>query len=210
MNSCIEQYDARDYTEELVWSDSKTGKVYKDILYNQKEIWNYTCTTHAACWVFSDITGLKLSKYIIEKIWTMQLKTWAVSNKGDTFINAIRQACKMFNKLFDTTTTFYKKRLLEEHIKSIIDSWSSVMTWYKWKLRADAEDNGVIDNNDHSWNNWHCIRIIKYYYNAKWQFCIKYADNYDWVYDYNIITVEDFNNNKDFFWYWYYLKIENK
>ncbi len=205
MYSAINKTDFRDYTLKLGNSENLVWKCFKDIIYNQKEVSNYSCTTHAACGVFSDVTGLKLSEKTRNAIWKKQLDTGADSNIWDTFQNWMKQTIKVLNTIFDEEYKYYREKLTEESIKSIIDFWSSIMTGYQWKLRADSQDNWIIDINDHEGNGGHCIRIVKYFYENN-IFCIKYVDNYQGFYTFNVITYKDFMKNKDFFEYGYFIK----
>lgn len=215
LNSTIEHYDDRDY---ILWWDSlkpispqiKEGRMryLTTHQYNQNLIDRYSCTTHASVWVISDFLWQKLSQDFIKKVLERQKKTWFRSWIWDKFSNWIKQAIKEHNANPDIENwlEYFRVKLTEENIKSVISGvWSSIVAWYKGSLRADAEDNGIIDNIDNRDGYWHCIRIVKWFYEDN-KFKIKYIDNYYWVVKHNIITVDDFLANKDFFKYWYFVK----
>lgn len=216
INSAILKIDDRDY---ILWSDEMPtvdpklregrSRYLTSHQYNQKEIDPYSCTTHGAVWTLSDFLWQRLSKDFIQRVFNRQLETWFIKWVWDYFYNWIKQACKELNSSRDIENwvEYFQVELTEENIKSVITwIWSSIVAGYKWALRADAEDNGKIDNPDNKNGGGHCVRIAKWFYNEKDQFCIKYIDNYYWVNKYNIITIEDFMKNKDFFKYGYYIK----
>lgn len=223
IRSAIEWYDKRDYKEEIAWSDKLEGKCFSNIIYNQKFVDPYSCTGQASCWAISDITWLKqevidkaaanwtiLPLSFRKRVWENQLKTWAVEWVGDTVLNWVKQAVKLFNEEnpeLSYKLAYYRISNIQDVNKliEILEGWSSVITWYDGYLRGDAEDNWVIDNSSNKKGLWHCIRIVKAWKKDDiWN--IKYCDNYSWVFRYNIITVNDFINNKNFFKGGYYLK----
>lgn len=215
MYSCIEQYDDRDYVEEFAWSNEWElyWKCFSNYKYNQKLVDPFSCTGQASNWAISDAINSVLPLSFRKETWERQKQTWAVEWFWDTVLNWVKQAVKQFNEEnpeLPFTLEFYRIKDIKNvyHLAFILNNHSSVVTWYKWNLRPDAEDNWVIDNIDNSGDNWHCIRIVKVW--DKQSPKIKYCDNYEWVVKYNVIEVKDFLNNKDFFTGWYYIKKINK
>jgi len=226
MYSAIEKYDDRDYVEKVWKTESKTAKCFSNIIYNQKLVDNYSCTGQAASWVISDATGLKQA--VIDKIamngtilplsfrrevWENQLKTWAVEGFGDSVLNWIKQAVKLFNSN-TPELNYYLEYFRIANIKDfnmLVNalSHSSVITGFKGSLYKDSQDNGIIDVDDNAGNNGHCIRIVKVWLNDEDETMIKYCDNYAGVNKMNVITV-NLTKNKDFFSGGYYLKKVNK
>lgn len=215
-NSAILEIDSRDFilgSDKLETIDPEIrewrSRYIIDHQYNQKLVDDYSCTTHASVWVLSDFLWQKLTINFIEKVFNRQKDTTFVPWVWDYFSNWIKQACKEWNASsnIENWIEYFRIELTEEKIKSIITGvWSSIVAWYTWSLRADAEDNGYIDNPDNKDWGGHCIRIWKWFYNDKNEFCIKYIDNYKGVVKYNIITIEEFNKNKDFYPYGYYIQ----
>ncbi len=214
MYSAIEQYDDRDFTEEIVWKEmTYTAKTFSNIKYNQKLVDKYSCTWQAACGVISDVTGYALPLSFRKEVWNKQLESGAVEWKWDYISNWMKQAVKLFNeenpelpytlKYYRITNIKNSKQLLA------ILNHSSIQTGYTGALKADAQDNWIIDNNDNV--DWfgHAIRIVKATLEDN-KLEIKYCDNYEGVNEYMIITIPDFKNNKDFFKWGYYIKKINK
>lgn len=210
MYSAIEKYDDRDFIEEFAWSNEVNWKCFSNIKYNQKLINNYSCTGQASAWCISDIINWPLPLSFRKSIWERQLKTWAIKGYWDTVLNWVKQAVKQFNEdnpELPYSLAYYRIRNIKNttHLAYILNEYSSVITWFKGKLYEDSQDNWVIDNTDNPDGTGHCIRIVKVWEENKTAL-IKYCDNYEWVNKYNVITVKDFLNNKDFFSGWYYLK----
>lgn len=208
-----EWVDIRDHIEEFIWNSEEDFKLevkfFSNIKYNQKLVDRYSCTSAAAIWVISDVTWFALPKSFREQVWENQLKTWAKKGFWDTIQNWMKQSVKLFNKEFPELPYFLEYKRLDDvrDVKKIFDvlKVSSISTWYRWSLRKDAEDNWVIDNPDNKDWAGHCIRIVKAW--LEWtELCIKYVDNYEWENKYNVITVPDFKNNKDFYKGGYYLR----
>ena len=205
--AAIEKYDNRDWEEELLWNETK------NIIYNQKLVDPYSCTWAGAEWTISDVTGYALPLSFRKKVWENQLKTGAKEWFGDTIQNWVKQAVNLFNEEFPELPyklTYYRISNIKNQIKLLRTlKISSIVTWYSWNLRGDAEDNGVIDNIDNVDGSGHCIRIVKAWY--EWKILkIKYCDNYEGVNKYNVIEVSNFLSNKDFFTWGYYIKKEPK
>lgn len=199
-------YEDRDWQEELSGSSSLYWKAFNGIIYNQKLVDRYSCTGQAACGVISDVTGAPLPLSFRKQVWENQIKTGAVNWRWDYAKNGIKQAVKLFNEEFPELPYklgYYRIDNIRDYNKvaQILNWGSSILTGYKWSLYSDAQDNGVIDNNDNP--NWggHIIRIVKIDGDE-----IKYVDNYEWVNKYNVITVKDLKNNRDFFRWGYYIK----
>lgn len=216
--SAIDKVDSRDYTKTLNKSTNSSWKVFKDIIYNQKEVSAYSCTTHWFFGMVSDITGLSFTKEVRLSAWNLQKKTGAVENEWDTFQNAIKQWTKVLQTIFWNKFYYYRAKLTEDNIKSIIDNEkSSIMTGNRGWLWKDARDDGIINESvvHKEWGG-HCVRIIKYFY-EDWKFKIKYCDNYlQWTEEinwkiqdtnHNIVTVPFDEYKKKFFEYGYFLEI---
>lgn len=215
MYSAIEKYDKRDYIEEFwgidtsqyEWEENAVA-TFSNIKYNQNLVDDYSCTWQAGCWVISDVTKYAVSLTNRQSVWNKQLLTWAKEWYWDSILNWVKQAVKDFNKdnpeLPFTLEYFRIENIKSDALFEVLKQ-SSIITGYRGRLRSDAEDNWIIDNPDHDWENGHSIRLIKAWL-ENWKKKIKYCENYEWVYVYNIITVPDFDNNKDFFKWWYYIK----
>lgn len=213
--------DERDYTETL-WTDKwlKENRVRKIYKYNQKEVWDNSCTSSAWVWCISDFLWIEFNLDFRKEARENQDTNW----KWDYFWNWLRHAIKLYNSKVETDTSnkyikdrnqeleYFRTVLTEENIKSIIDSGSSIVWWYRWSYYKDAQEDWDIDWESIKNGWWHCIRIVKYFYNDKWEFSIKYCDNYwdNWdnnqTHKYNIITVDNFLENNSFYDYWYYVK----
>lgn len=216
MYSAIEKYDDRDYIEEFTWSSEWElfWKNFSNYKYNQKFVDPYSCTGQAADGCISDVINWPLPLSFRKDTWARQLKTWAIEWFWDTIQNWVKQSVKQFNEEYPELPfrlEYYRiKNIKNIHqLAYILNNFSSVITWYKGSLYSDAQDNGIIDNIDNPDGNGHCIRIVKIWEENKIPM-IKYCDNYEGVNIYNIITVKDFLNNKDFFTGWYYIKKVNK
>lgn len=210
MNSAIEKYDSRDYIEEIAGKEmTYTAKTFSNIKYNQLLVDKYSCTGQAACGVISDVTGYALPLSFRQKVWERQIETWAVEWRGDYLQNWMKQAVKLFNEEnpeLPYTLKYYRISDLKNSKQLLaILNHSSIQTGYTGALKADAQDNWIIDNNDNKDWYGHSIRFVKATLeNNKLE--IKYCDNYEGVNEYMIITVPDFKNNKDFFKWGYYIK----
>ena len=214
MNSAIEKYDDRDYMEMIVWNNDKftweenAAKTFSNIKYNQKLVDRYSCTWQAACGVISDVTWFALPLSFRKKVWENQLKTWAREKFGDSIINWVKQAVKLFNienPELPYTLEYYRIRGIKKISMLHILNGSSILTWYKGSLLRDAQDNWIIDNIDNPDGWGHSIRIVKGWIEGN-DIKMKYCDNYEGVHKYNIIRVNEFNKNKDFFTGGYYIK----
>lgn len=213
--SAIEKYDKRDYIEELSGEDvsfylgeQNAVWCFSNIKYNQKLVDKYSCTWQAACGVISDVTWFALPLDFRKDVWAAQLLTTAKPWVWDYLQNWIKQAVKLFNEQFPELPyklEYYRvDDVRSDKILKIL-STSSILTWYKWSLYSDAQDNWIIDNNDNKNWSWHAIRIVKAW--KEWfNICVKYVDNYEWLNKFNVIEVPDLTNNKDFFKWGYYLK----
>ena len=212
MYSAIEKYDDRDYQEEFAWSTDWEiyWKCFSNIKYNQKLVDDFSCTWQASDWTISDVINWPLPLSFRKDTWARQLKTWAKEWFWDGVWNWVKQAVKQFNEE-NPELPYFLEYFRISNIKNahqvayILNKYSSIVTWYKWALYSDAQDNGIIDNIDNPDGNGHCIRIVKIWEESN-VVKIKYCDNYEWVNKFNIITVDDFLNNKDFFSWGYYLK----
>ena len=197
-------------------------KCFSNIKYNQKLVNNYSCTGQAACWVISDATGLRqdvldptahnwtfLPLSFRKKVWERQLETGATEGFGDSLKNWMVQAIKLFNEEFpELPYTFKIVRIRDlknvDVLKAVLKE-SSIHTGYTWKLLGDAQDNWVIDEpNNVDWGG-HSIRIVKIFTEKDNSVTIKYCDNYEGAHKFNIITVPNFEDNKDFFSGGYYI-----
>ena len=213
MYSAIEKYDDRDFTEEIAGKElTLTAKTFSNIKYNQKLVDNYSCTGQAACWVISDVTNYALPLSFRKKVWERQLETWATS-KGDYLQNWMKQAVKLFNEEnpeLPYTLKYYRIDVLK-NVKDLMSvlGHSSIQTGYGGSLKEDAQDNWIIDNNDHKDWYGHAIRIIKAWYEDE-TLSIKYCDNYEGVNKYTVITIPDFTNSTKWFTWGYYIKKVNK
>lgn len=211
MYSAIEKYDRRDFEEEIVWNNSKKkeSKTFSNIKYNQKLVDDYSCTWAAAIGVISDVTGYALPLSFREQVWENQLNTWAKEGFGDTIQNGMKQAVKLFNEEFKElpySLKYYRISNIKDIIKLLrVLKISSIQTWYTWNLRADAEDNWIIDNTNNPNGSGHCIRIVKAWYDGQ-TLKVKYCDNYEGINKYNVIQIDDFLANSNFFSGGYYIK----
>lgn len=213
--SAIEKYDHRDFqdNEFLAWKlwDKDVYKCFSNIKYNQKEVDNYSCTGQASCGVISDVTNIILPLSFREKVWKKQLETGAVPWVWDYFQNWMKQAVKLFNeeywKHLDYELEYIKFKITTHNIMKVLDSWSSFFFWIKAQWFNDSQDNWIIDNPDNK--DWwgHAIRWVKY---TKSIDELKYCDNYEWVNEYNIVTIPNFSKNKDLFEYGYYIRKNKK
>ncbi len=205
MKSCIEKYDDRDYTEEagaLEAPITSVVKTFSNIKQNQKLVDRYSCTWAAACGVIADVTGFAMSLSFRKQVWKNQLKTGAKKWFGDTLINWMKQAVKLFNKEFpELPYTLEYKRVVNTKNPIMLMrvlNISSIHTGFKGDLFGDSQDNGVIDNVDNPNGSWHAIRIVKAWFEGE-TLKVKYCDNYEGVNPFNVIEVADFVGNKDFF-----------
>lgn len=210
--SCIEHYDDRDYIEEagaLEAPITSVVKTFSNVIQNQKLVDNYSCTWAAACGVIADVTGFAMSLSFREKVWDNQLKTGATEGYWDAISNWMKQAVKLFNKEFPELPyklEYYRISDIRNPITLLrVLAISSIQTGYTGKLKADAQDNGIIDEVDNVDWGGHCIRIVKAWYEGL-TLKIKYCDNYEGVNKYNVIEVADFLKNEDFFRGGYYVK----
>lgn len=207
--------DKRDFTEEIVaWSDDDFGaKVFDGYMYNQKLVDNYSCTGQAACQMITSFTWIVLPLSFRKKVWERQLQTGAKEGFGDYTQNGVKQAVKLFNEIVEKEypelgykLEYFRTRIDDALIRDyILKEWSPIVLTYKWSLFSDAQDNGIIDNEDNVGNGGHVVTGVKIY---KENDIVKdkYVDNYQGVNEKNIITVPNFDNNKDFYPTGYYLK----
>lgn len=207
--------DKNDYQEEIAWSESSDfgWKCFNGYIYNQKLVDNYSCTGQATCQMITSFTWIILPLSFRKKVWERQLKTWAVPGKWDYTQNWVKQAVKLFNEIVDQEYPEYWKKLeyfrtnIDNYLirETILKNWSPIVLSYKGSLYSDSQDNGIIDNQDNK--DWwgHVVtdvRILK----ENWVVKDKYCDNYNGVHEKNIITVPNFDDNKDFYSIGYYLK----
>ena len=200
--------DVRDFTEEIAWSEYPDAKCFQWAMYNQKLVHNYSCTGQAACQTITNATWIILPLCFRKKVWERQLETWA-TEKGDYTQNGVKQAVKLFNEEFPELeyklqyfrTTMAKTSSVRNFI---LEKGSSIVMTFKGSLYADWQDNWIIDNPNNSGNGGHVISVVRNY--KEETIMDKYADNYQWVNEKNIIAVPELDNNKNFYQVWYYLK----
>lgn len=216
--------DNRDFVEEFVWQDQYNyWKCFSNKIYNQDFVDRYSCTSSAAIWCISDVTGLQeevddptainwtmLTLSFRKKAWQRQLETGAIPGRWDYVQNWVKQAVKLFNEEFpelDYYLAYYRIDDLKDFSKviSILNNGSSIVTGYTSSMYADAQDNGRIDNNDNKDGWGHCIRWVKAWVKKGVKY-IKYCDNYQGKNPLNVIEVPNIEDNKDFFKWGYYIK----
>lgn len=182
---------------------TKMGKVFRDVIYNQKEVGDYSCTTHGACTAISAMTGLRLSLSFRKKCWAKQIANGANPKVGDYISNACQVVTKFFNDDPEVETALKTKvvNFNEATIINSIDQGMPLIAGVKYgpKFWKDEQDDGELNNDENlPGSGGHCITVVKYWYTDAWDFMLKYVENYDKHFKYNIITV-NFTKKKGFF-----------
>lgn len=200
--------DARDFTEEIAWSDYPDAKCFQWAMYNQKLVHDYSCTGQAACQTITNVTWIILPLCFRKKVWERQLETWA-TEKWDYTQNWVKQSVRLFNEEFPELNYklqyFRLKQAKTSSVRNfILEKGSSIVMTYKGSLGSDAQDNWIIDNPNNTWSGGHVVSIVRNY--KEDTIMDKYADNYEGVHKKNIIVVPDLDNNKNFYSAGYYIK----
>lgn len=182
----------------------KMGKVFRDVIYNQKEVGDYSCTTHGSCTAVSAITGLRLSLSFRAKCWAKQIANGANPRVGDYISNAAKVVCAFFNDDPEVETILDSRAVSvnESSIVNSIDQGYPIIAGVQYgpKFWTDEQDDGELNNDANlPGNGGHCITIVKYWYTDAGDFMIKYIENYNGHFKYNIITVNFSKKSKFFF-----------